>query len=111
LRLIASRTVDQNVHWTKGAGDLLQGSLKGGTIKHITGNPEGPAPAGLNCLSYCSRRLGMEAEDGDLGASLCQALSHGTPKLTAAPGHHSGQAAHIEECRQIQHGTNQILSY
>src|SRR5258708_15625849 len=110
LRMVASRSIDQHIYRTEGARDPLQGSLKGGAIQHIAGEPKGLAPAGLDCLSHRSRRLGMEADDGDLNASLCQGLSHGAPKLTAAAGNHSGQAAHIEECLQIHHGTTQILS-
>src|SRR6266566_5704358 len=111
LRLVASRSVDQNIDRAKGACDPLQGSLKGGAIQHVAGDPQGLARAFLDCLSHGSRRLGMETDDGDPDASLCHGLSHGATKLTAAAGNHSGQAAHIEECSQIQHSTNQIPSY
>ena len=110
LRLVASRGVDQNIYRAEGLRDLLHGSLKGDAIKHIAGNSKCLAPAGLDCLGHRSRRLGMETDDGNLDTGLRQGLSHGAAKLTAAAGNHSGQAAHIEECPQIQHSTNQVLS-
>jgi hypothetical protein len=110
LRMVTSGCVDQNINRTEGARDLLQGSLKGEAIKHITGDSKGPARAFLDCLSHRSRRLSVEADNGDLDASLCQGMSPGAHKLTAAPSNHGGEAAHIEECLWIHHGTNQILS-
>jgi len=45
LRLVTSGSIDQHIDRTEGARDLLQGSLKGDALKHITGDSTGLAPA------------------------------------------------------------------